>query len=807
MIKKFITDTNAVAQEKGLETALVYVENCDVAGKVVGECVEGIVSKCVAAPKTKTKDMAKQIALMFVEIEQPDKAIEELLKGLSHKNPKVASGCINIITASLHAFGAKVIKVSPLLKGVVPLLDHRDKVVREEGKQLIVEAYRWVGAVMKQQLSAIKPVQLAELETEFANMDGAKARPERLLRSQQQFGAVAETDTGNAEKGVAPEEEEPDEETDPYDLLDPVDILEKLPKNFYELVEEKKWQLRKEALDALLSLSQTPKIQPGEFGDLVRVLKKFISKDTNVMLVTQAAQCITGIAKGLRQQFKNGSNQLLPAILEKFKEKKVNVVAALAEAADAIYSCIGIEGIQEDCLATLQHKTPNVVIQTAIFLARCFAKCPAAIITNKKMSKGYILALGERLTHSDLGVRESTSEAIGVCFKIIGEQAITKLMPDLEPIKLTRIKEFAEKAEITGKMPKQISQAEGENSKTKAKVVKPTKAGPKVVKPGAARNVPKPTSQNIDSPDDDDDIPNADYKSRPATTKPTPKKASTTKRPVMSAKASIGSRKKEEIDSSAPYVANNLKSQRFKEETRLKVLKWNFTTPRQDVIDQLKEQMIAASFSANLILQLYHNDFKQHLKAIDTMTKYIQEDTESLISNLDLLLKWTTLRFFETNPQSLLRSLDYINKIFTVLAEQSYNLHEIEAVSFIPYLITKVGDPKDQVRNSIRQIFKLMCQVFPVSKFSPYLMDGLKQKNAKLRAECLDEIGEMLKNYGMNILQPTPAACLKEIAKSIADRDRSVRDGALNAITEAYFQVNLSNLFITKLWSEVEILF
>ena len=34
----------------------MYVENCDGAGKVVGDCIDGIVSKCVAAPKTKTKD-------------------------------------------------------------------------------------------------------------------------------------------------------------------------------------------------------------------------------------------------------------------------------------------------------------------------------------------------------------------------------------------------------------------------------------------------------------------------------------------------------------------------------------------------------------------------------------------------------------------------------------------------------------------------------------------------------------------------------------------------------------------------------
>ena len=54
------------------------------------------------------------------------------------------SGCIANITECLRAFGAKVIKVSPLLKGIIPLLDHRDKAVREEGKKLIIESYRYV---------------------------------------------------------------------------------------------------------------------------------------------------------------------------------------------------------------------------------------------------------------------------------------------------------------------------------------------------------------------------------------------------------------------------------------------------------------------------------------------------------------------------------------------------------------------------------------------------------------------------------------------------------------------------------------
>lgn len=62
----------------------------------------GLVTKCVAAPKAKTKDLAAQIALMFIEIEKQEIAMEELLKGTEQKNPKIVSGCINIMTQAIR---------------------------------------------------------------------------------------------------------------------------------------------------------------------------------------------------------------------------------------------------------------------------------------------------------------------------------------------------------------------------------------------------------------------------------------------------------------------------------------------------------------------------------------------------------------------------------------------------------------------------------------------------------------------------------------------------------------------------------
>jgi len=60
-------------------------------------------------------------------------------------------------------------------------------------------------------------------------------------------------------------------------------------------------------------------------------------------------------------------------------------------------------------------------------------------------------------------------------------------------------------------------------------------------------------------------------------------------------------------------------------------------------------------------------------------------------------------------------------------------------------------------------------------------------KNVLAFAECLDQLGSLIENYGVSVCQPTPSAALKEVAKQIADRDNSVRNAALNCIVQAYF--------------------
>jgi cytoskeleton-associated protein 5 len=129
---------------------------------------------------------------------------------------------------------------------------------------------------------------------------------------------------------------------DPYDLLDPVDILSKLPKDFYEKCEAKKWQERKEAMEALDVLLGNPKLETGDYSDLIRMLKKIISKDNNVVVVALAGKCLAGLANGLKRKFSPYAASCVSTVLEKFKEKKANVLTAMRDAIDACFAAVSI---------------------------------------------------------------------------------------------------------------------------------------------------------------------------------------------------------------------------------------------------------------------------------------------------------------------------------------------------------------------------------------------------------------------------------------------------------------------------------
>ena len=131
--------------------------------RTVNEVASGLISKCLNS-RSKMKERAFEILLMYIEIEKQVEIEEELVKGLENKQPKIVQACLELLRKGLNEFGSKVLPIKPFLKHVIPLLDDRDKTVRDESKLLIVEIYKWIGKqTLMPMIQNVKPIQVFNL--------------------------------------------------------------------------------------------------------------------------------------------------------------------------------------------------------------------------------------------------------------------------------------------------------------------------------------------------------------------------------------------------------------------------------------------------------------------------------------------------------------------------------------------------------------------------------------------------------------------------------------------------------------------
>lgn len=212
-----------------------------------------------------------------------------------------------------------------------------------QGTALVRELHRWLGSALDPHLSELKPVQVKELSEVFAGEE--RPLQTRFTRSQQREHARKEAEAslvgdhsdgpvnGSHDAGV---EEAGTAAVDVFDYMDPVAILDKLPGDFYTMLQSPKWKERKElALDPLVDLlNKSPRLVEANYDELVRALAGRMA-DANIVCVILAARSIEQLASGLRASFARYKPIVVPALLERTKEKKQNVVDALTGALDA----------------------------------------------------------------------------------------------------------------------------------------------------------------------------------------------------------------------------------------------------------------------------------------------------------------------------------------------------------------------------------------------------------------------------------------------------------------------------------------
>ncbi len=506
MWKSAAADSNVAAQQDGLAALCAFLKfgGRDGALRARQNAVTPIVEKCLSSTRAATKASALEALLLFIEVDVPGPVIEEVLPVLSSKQPKVVAAAIASLTQIYHNYGCKIADPKPVLKILPKAFGHADKNVRAEATNLAVEFYRWLRDAMKPMFwNDLKPTQQTDLEAQFEKVKAEGApKQERLLRSQQ--AAQERAPVGGADDGYdddGGDVEEPGE-VDAFDLAEPQDVISKVPKDFYDKLGSSKWKERKEALEALYAIVNVPRIKDADFHEVNRCLAKCM-KDANIAVVTQAAQCIELLAKGLRKAYSKYRATVMQPIMERLKEKKQTVADALGLALDAVFLSTDLTDCLEDITAYLVHKNPQIKEGTMKFLVRCLRT--TRDVPSKQEIATIVDSAKKLLSESSEGLRAGGAETLGTIMKIIGERAMNPHLEGLDDIRKTKIKEFYETAEVKAKdkpkpPPPAARAPPGGPKKVVGGGVKKAPAGVRKPAPAAAAPPPEPVAAPAAAP-------------------------------------------------------------------------------------------------------------------------------------------------------------------------------------------------------------------------------------------------------------------------------------------------------------------
>ena len=256
--------------------------------------------------------------------------------------------------------------------------------------------------------------------------------------------------------------------------------------------------------------------------------------------------------------------------------------------------------------------------------------------------------------------------------------------------------------------------------------------------------------------------------------------------------------------SEPPFLTEDSRAKEVRADKNVGLAKWLFDTPRRELIEVLQEQC-EGNLSTEMIKLLFSNDHykeKDFLQALSILDDCLMNEAfckekfeidqavlvKRIVANSDLLLKYLSVRLYDTNTSMLLKCSDVIEHLVDTFDRESYTLSEYEASAFLPHFVNKAGDSKETIRVKIRGILKKLCRIYPASKLFGYLLEGVKSKNARTRTECLDELGLLIQRNGLSVCV-APSKTFPLIASQISDRDAPVRNAAMNAIVQAYLLV------------------
>ncbi|KAH1165906.1 cytoskeleton-associated protein 5-like [Mauremys mutica] len=678
----------------------------------------------------------------------------------SQTQPRTQAEALNWLANAITEFGFTGMEVKALVSTIKAALADGHPDVRASAFVLLGTISLYVGAPLRAFFEGEMLPLLSQIDAELEKMKGQSPPAPTRGSSMHCRGS------GDEGKGEDPQDQ---------GTTEAVDISDRITSALVSKLRDKNWRIRKEGLDEVMGiLSNASLIQPNA-GDLPAALRPCL-QDPNTVLVQQTLRILQRLATAMGPSIRQHVRELGVPLVAIFRDSKSNVRASALMAVNAWAEQIGtkdwLEG--EDSSEELGEENP---FQRRELLGWLAEKLPALRSAPSDLLRG-VPHLYACLGDCNGDVRKAAQEALPFFLMHLGFEEMAEATRQLTPTTKDHVVSMLETAKanppakptVPAKLPSRLPRVTAIPAFTSASATSHL---------ASASSSPAPAGDSVSG--------------SALERKPGPKEA-TLGAAALKVKG-LPEAGKVQIKASLKGGGHKLgpifitvpkgKEQRAKDERGRKVLRWNFTAPSNKYAEQLKAQM-RSCVSNWLQEEMFHSSFQHHIKALAILVKHLEREKDGLISCLDLILKWVTLRFFDNNTWVLTKSLDYLKLLFSLLSRERYQLTEHEAASFLPYLVMKMGETKEVLLREVHAVLKRVCLVYPARKMFNFIMEGARSKNAKQQAGCLAELGYLVKAYGMEVCQPNPGKAFKAISAFIGDQNNAICSAALNIIVTAH---------------------
>lgn len=224
---------------------------------------------------------------------------------------------------------------------------------------------------------------------------------------------------------------------------------------------------------------------------------------------------------------------------------------------------------------------------------------------------------------------------------------------------------------------------------------------------------------------------------------------------------------------------------------------WNTTVREEQYMGDVK-RLIQPYLPTELFELMFSKKDSDVLQSLKLLIKAVQTNPDEVVSILDLLLKYVTLKLlgrdlttqtativdFYTNLFTMLDNKEYI--YISIFIYNSYHFLDKEVSIILPTILEKFfGSNKIRFVKSGHDLMNLIWSLYDSDKIVPYLIDQLDNKNKRVVTECLVEINILVRDRGSVAVSKKG---LQNIIKLVGSEDKDIRNSALEITIQLYIE-------------------